>query len=142
MEILERLSRRQLEALIAVRRGQTREKGSSLNFVARELRVRPPSALARLTTLEQLNLVARHRGKSRLTPKGEACVAEYQRHHRVAEHLFQRLGLPLEATHAAALEVDLALSHRTVQEICGAGGHPKVCPHGQPISPCSPRERR
>ncbi|HYK92778.1 MAG TPA: metal-dependent transcriptional regulator [Thermoplasmata archaeon] len=136
MELLERLNRRQLETLTVVRKGQGEEKGASLNFVARTLRIRPPSALGRLTTLERLNLVTRYRGKSRLTPRGEACLSEYRRHHRVAESLFQRVGLTAEATHAAALEVDLAFSHRTIDQLCEAEGHPKECPHGEPIAPC------
>jgi len=138
MEQLERLSRRQVDTLIAVRRGDAGEKGASLNFIADELGVSPPSALGHLTTLESLNLVSRHRGKSRLTGRGEACLLEYQRHHRVAENLFQHLGLSVAHTHAAALEVDLALSHRTVNRLCEAEGHPKECPHGAPISPCQP----
>jgi DtxR family Mn-dependent transcriptional regulator len=136
MELLERLNRRQLEALTAVRKGQTEEKGASLNSIARTLRIRPPSALGRLTTLERLNLITRYRGKSRLTSRGEACLSEYRRHHRVAESLFQRVGLSLEATHNAALEIDLALSHRTIDRLCEAEGHPKECPHGEPIDPC------
>jgi Mn-dependent DtxR family transcriptional regulator len=138
MELLERLSRRQVETMIAVRRGEDEEKGTSLNSIARELGVRPPSALDHLTTLEGLNLVSRYRGKSRLTGRGEACLLEYHRHHRVAENLFRQLGLSVADTHAAALEVDLALSHRTVNRLCEAEGHPKECPHGAPISPCHP----
>ncbi|MGP8078042.1 MAG: metal-dependent transcriptional regulator [Thermoplasmata archaeon] len=136
MEMLERLSRRQVETLMAVRRGETPERGTSLNLIAQELRVRPPSALDHLTTLEKLNLVTRHRGKSRLTARGEGCLLEYQRHHRVAENLFERLGLSVADTHVAALEVDLALSHRTVNRLCEAEGHPSQCPHGEPILPC------
>jgi Mn-dependent DtxR family transcriptional regulator len=136
VELLERLSRRQVETLIAVRRGQVGERGASLNSIAHELGVRPPSALDHLTALEGRNLVSRHRGKSRLTGRGESCLLEYQRHHRVAENLFQRLGLSVAHTHAAALEVDLALSHQTVNRLCEAEGHPKECPHGAPISPC------
>lgn len=136
MELLERLSRRQVETLKAVRSGETAEKGTSLNLISRLLRIRPPSALDHLTTLEELNLVTRHRGKSRVTARGDACLREYQRHHRVAENLFQRLGLSAADTHAAALEVDLALSHRTVDRLCEAEGHPSECPHGEPILPC------
>jgi len=138
MELLEQLSRRQVDTLIAVRRGEAGTKGAALNFVAQELGVRPPSALDHLTSLEELGLVSRYRGKSRLTGRGEACLQEYQRHHRVAENLFQSLGLSVAHTHAAALEVDLALSHRTVNRLCEAEGHPKECPHGAPISPCQP----
>ena len=137
MEVLQRLSRRQLDTLVAVRRSESAPRGAPLNSIAAALRVRPPSALAHLTVLEKLGLVDRHRGKSRLTTRGVSCLGEYQRHHRVAENLFHRLGLSLEATHEAALEVDLALSHRTVERLCRAEGHPSECPHGEPIEPCS-----
>ena len=139
MELLERLSRRQVQTLIAVRRGETPERGASLNDVARALRMRAPSALEHLTALEALRLVSRFRGKSRLTARGQACLAEYQRHHRVAESLFQQLGLSAKDTHLAALEVDLALSHQTVDRLCAAEGHPQECPHGAPIAPCRSR---
>ena len=137
METLQRLTRRQLEALRIVAAKDVGGRGVALKAIAASLRVRPPSALARLGPLEELGLIARHRGKSRATPRGLACLAEYVRHHRVAESIFARAGLSAEATHEAALEVDLALSHRTVDEICEAEGHPTVCPHGDPIAPCS-----
>ena len=139
MEVLEQLGRRQIEALIAVRKGQSDERGAPLNFVARDLGISAPSALDRLTTLERLHLVVRYRGKTRLSPRGEAVLSEYRRHHRVAESLFQHLGLSADATHAAALEVDLAFSHSTIDRLCEAEGHPKECPHGEPIDPCSSR---
>ena len=136
MELLERLSRRQIDTLLAVRHGESPEKGASLNSIARQLQVSAPSALSHVTVLEQLGLVVRYRGKSRLTARGDSCLSEYRRHHRVAENLFQRLGLPAADTHAAALEVDLALSHRMVDRLCEAEGHPTECPHGEPIEPC------
>ncbi len=139
MEVLEKLDRRQIETLTAVRKGQNEVRGASLNFIADALGIRAPSALGRLTTLERLHLVTRYRGKTRLSAQGEACLLEYRRHHRVAESLFQHLGLSVDATHAAALEVDLAFSHRTIDRLCEAEGHPKECPHGEPIAPCSTR---
>jgi Mn-dependent DtxR family transcriptional regulator len=138
VETLQRLTRRQLEALRFVATHATEEHGIPLNTIAEGLGVRAPSALAHLGPLEELGLISRFRGKSAITRRGQTCLDEYLRHHRVAESLFARAGLPADATHAAALEVDLALSHRTVQEICEAEGHPKVCPHGRPIAPCSP----
>ncbi len=137
METLQRLTRRQVDALRLVARRDAGGPGVPLNAVAEGLGVTAPSALALLGPLESNGLIARFRGKSRLTSRGRSCLDEYLRHHRVAESLFARAGLPREATHAAALEVDLALSHRTVQEICEAEGHPSVCPHGRPIAPCS-----
>jgi DtxR family Mn-dependent transcriptional regulator len=103
--------------------------------------VSSPSALDHLTSLESFGLVVRYRGKSRLTPRGETCLLEYQRHHRVAENLFQQLGFSADETHHAALEVDLALSHRTVDRLCRASGHPDSCPHGEPILPCAEQSR-
>ena len=116
---------------------QCESRGASLKDIASGLHVRPPSALSHLGPLEELGLITRFRGKSRLTRRGFACLEEYRRHHRVAESLFSRAGLSADATCRAAREVDLALSHRTVEKICAAEGHPPVCPHGEPISPCS-----
>ncbi|HTT16786.1 MAG TPA: metal-dependent transcriptional regulator [Thermoplasmata archaeon] len=137
METLQRLTRRQLEALRCVARFGSQGRGIALNDIAHALGVRAPSALAHLGPLEELGLIQRFRGKSQVTRRGQTCLDEYLRHHRVAESLFARAGLSVDATHHAALEVDLALSHQTVQEICEAEGHPKVCPHGEPIAACS-----
>ncbi|HXW66798.1 MAG TPA: metal-dependent transcriptional regulator [Thermoplasmata archaeon] len=136
MEALRLLTRRQLETLQVVRSRETQERGASLKSIAAALRLTAPSALGHLTPLEALGLVERYRGKSRLTEKGRRTLLEYARHHRVAETLFGRLGLSPDATCAAAHEIDLALSHRTVEELCRAQRHPTECPHGEPITPC------
>jgi DtxR family transcriptional regulator, Mn-dependent transcriptional regulator len=140
METLERLTRRQVDVLRAIGPRETMERGVALKAIAASLNVRPPSALAHLTPLEELGLVERYRGKTRLTGRGRATLVEYARHHRVAETLFGRLGLSPEATCAAAREVDLSMSHKTVERICEAEGHPSVCPHGEPITACSSRK--
>jgi Mn-dependent DtxR family transcriptional regulator len=138
METLQRLTRRQVDALRSVGIRETPDRGVSLKATAASLKVRPPSALIHLTSLEALGLVQRHRGKSRLTPRGRHTFLEYQRHHRVAETLFGSLGLGPEETCAAAREIDLAISHRTIGEVCRAQQHPTFCPHGEPIEPCPP----
>jgi DtxR family transcriptional regulator, Mn-dependent transcriptional regulator len=140
METLERLTRRQVDVLRAIGPRETPEHGVSLKAIAGSLRVRSPSALGHLTPLEDLGLVERRRGKTRLTARGRATLVEYERHHRVAETLFGQLGLSPEATCQAAREVDLSLSHKTVEEVCAAEGHPSVCPHGEPILGCSSRK--
>lgn len=137
METLQRLTRRQVDALQSIGRLESLDRGVPLRATAESLGVRPPSALGYLTPLERMGLISRFRGKSRLTVKGRHTLVEYQRHHRVAESLFGQLGLAARDTCAAAREVDLAISHQTVERICAAEGHPSVCPHGAPISPCS-----
>jgi DtxR family transcriptional regulator, Mn-dependent transcriptional regulator len=136
VEILQQLTHRQVESLRIIAMRQSDARGASLKEIASGLHVRPPSALAHLGPLEGLGLITRFRGKSRLTEKGSRTLHEYQRHHRVAETLFGNLGLGPDATCAAAHEIDLAMSHRTVDEICRAQQHPAACPHGAPILPC------
>jgi Mn-dependent DtxR family transcriptional regulator len=144
METLQRLTRREVDALLSVGARETPARGVSLKATALSLRVQPPSALTHLTALEEMGLIERHRGKSRLTVKGRTTLSEYRRHHRVAETLFGSLGLRPDETCVAAREIDLALSHRTVEEVCRAQQHPLECPHGEPIAPChdptAPRE--
>jgi Mn-dependent DtxR family transcriptional regulator len=136
MEVLTQLTRRQLDTLQTVGAREIPERGVPLKRIAADLGLSAPSALGHLTPLEELGLVERHRGKSRLTGRGRRTLLEYQRHHRVAETLFGRLGLPASESCAAAREIDLAISHRTVEEVCRAQDHPVECPHGAPIGPC------
>jgi Mn-dependent DtxR family transcriptional regulator len=137
VETLQKLTRRQVETLQSIGAYETPERGAPLNRIAASLHMSAPSALGHVTPLEGLGLVERYRGKSRLTTKGTRTLLEYQRHHRVAESLFGSLGLAPSETCAAAREIDLAISHRTVEEVCRAQEHPSTCPHGAPIAACS-----
>lgn len=137
METLEKLTRRQVEALQSIGFLETPERGAPLKQIAASMHVTAPSALGYLTPLEGHGLVERYRGKSRLTSRGRGTLLEYQRHHRVVESLFASLGLPPTETCTAAREVDLAISHRTVEQVCRARAHPTTCPHGEPIPACS-----
>ncbi len=137
METLQQLTRRQIDALRSIGSEETPDHGVPLKVTAASLKVRPPSALGYLTPLESMGLIARYRGKSRLTPRGRSTLLEFQRHHRIAESLFGNLGLSPSEVCRAAQEVDLALSHLTIERLCDAEGHPSVCPHGEPIPPCS-----
>jgi len=141
VETLQRLTRRQLDTLRTIGAKETPDRGVSLKLIASTLGLTPPSALGHLTPLEVLGLVERYRGKSRLTSRGRGTLLEYQRHHRVAETLFGRLGLSSDESCAAAHEIDLAISHRTVEEVCRAEQHPTACPHGEPIAPCHTASR-
>ena len=137
METLQKLTRRQLETLQSIGSLETPDRGAPLKRIAASMHVSAPSALGHLTPLEELGLVDRYRGKSRLTDRGRGTLLEYRRHHRVVESLFSSLGLPPSETCAAAREIDLAISHRTVEEVCRAQAHPAICPHGEPIPACS-----
>ena len=139
MEALARLHRRQVEALRAIATRSLLPAGVPLSVVARSLRISPPSALGHLRILESMRLVMRRGGKTRLTPRGWITLREYERHHRLAESLFASLGWKARDACRAAREIDLALTHTTVERLCDTQGHPRRCPHGRPISPCIPR---
>lgn len=139
MELLERLTRRQVDTLRALKDDKAARTGVHLSRVAEILAISAPSALAHLTALESLGLVDRYRGRSRLTPKGQSCLLEYERHHRIVERMFDRMGLPRERLCEAAREVDLSIGHATIERLCVADGHPGTCPHGEPIPRCPHR---
>lgn len=141
MELLQRLTRKQLDTLQRVDRFETEARGAALNDLARSLRVRPPTALAHLTALAELGLVVRSHGKTRLSGRGHACLREYIRHHRVAETVFAEAGLSAEDACVAAHEIDMGLSHNIVEKVCRSERHPATCPHGEPIDPCGSAER-
>jgi Mn-dependent DtxR family transcriptional regulator len=138
MEILQKLTRRQVETLQAILGKETPERGVSHEVIASSLKLTAPSALGHLTPLEELGLVARCRGKSRLADRGRLTLPEYQRHHRVAETLFGRLGLLPDETCTSAREIDLVILHHTVEEVCRAQEHPAACPRGESIAPGHP----
>ena len=141
METLQKLTRRQLDALQVIQEIESPERGARLGDIASRLKITSPSTLTHLTALEKLNLVERYRGKTRLTPTGAGCLLEYQRHHRIVERMFAKVGYPSDRICDAAREVDLSIDHATVERICQAEGHPDVCPHGEPIPSCPEKKQ-
>lgn len=136
MEVLHRLTRKQLTVLEKISIYRETDNGVSLKMLAASLRIQPPSALFHVRALQNEGLVGRRAGKTWITKKGVNCISEYRRHHRIAELMFTKLSFAPEDACRAALEIDLALTHATVEKVCSAEGHPSSCPHGEPIGPC------
>lgn len=139
MEDLQKLTKKQLTTLQVINDKSDSSKGVSLKTIASELSIKPPSALELVRALETLGLVKRTSGKTRLSGSGKKCLEEYNRHHRIAEILFSHFLSP-EECHKAANEIDLSISHEVVDMICAAEGHPRTCPHGNPIKTCDSEE--
>lgn len=137
MEVLQRLTRKQVTVLEKISHYQGSDSGVPLKTLAESMKIRPPSALIHVRVLQNEGLVGRRAGKTWITRKGVSCISEYRRHHRIAEMMFTNLSFAPEDACRAALEIDLALTHATVEKVCGAEGHPSACPHGEPIAPCS-----
>jgi putative ABC transport system ATP-binding protein len=94
-----------------------------------------------VTRLADRGLLVVRESDVALTPRGESRARDVIRRHRLAERLFTDtfsiLGSEAD-THACKFEH--IISPELDQKICAFLGHPKTCPHGNPIppGPCCP----
>lgn len=92
-----------------------------------------PRMLARMSSLR---LVELNNGEVRLTPGGTRRARDVVRRHRLAERLFKDTFSIEEAeAHNQACRFEHIISPELDQRICTFLGHPKTCPHGNPIPP-------
>jgi Mn-dependent DtxR family transcriptional regulator len=92
-----------------------------------------------LGRMADLKLVEVHEGEVRLTERGEGRARDVIRRHRLAERLFTdtfAIGDP--EAHSQACKFEHIISPELDQKICTFLGHPRTCPHGNPIprGPC------
>jgi putative ABC transport system ATP-binding protein len=114
----------QLERLRA-----TGESGK-LSAVAEE------SASRVLSRMADLDLVALHDGEAQLTPAGSQRARDVVRRHRLAERLFKdTFAVDETEAHTQACRFEHIISPELDARICTFLGHPKTCPHGNPIPP-------
>jgi putative ABC transport system ATP-binding protein len=106
--------------------------------------VDPARTLGRMA---DLSLVEVHGADVQLTPRGENRARDVVRRHRLAERLFtDTFAVDDSTAHTQACKFEHIISSELDQKICTFLGHPKTCPHGNPIPPgpcCSnhPMER-
>ena len=95
--------------------------------------VDPVRTLARMA---DLRLVEVRDAEVRLTERGENRARDVIRRHRLAERLFTdtfAIGDP--EAHSQACKFEHIISPELDQRICTFLGHPRTCPHGNPIPP-------
>ena len=88
-----------------------------------------------LKHLAQLNLVSYtpYYG-ARLSPMGEKIALEVIRHHRLLElYLTQAMGYSWDQVDAEAEKLEHHISEEFEARIDALLGHPRICPHGDPI---------
>ncbi len=103
--------------------------------LARQLKVVPGSVTNTVEGLERRSLVKHkpYRGV-KLTKKGRKLALNVLRRHRLAERLLiDVLKLEWHRVHEAACRLEHALSTDILKPLDKALGHPKSCPHGNPI---------
>src|SRR5271155_3486548 len=94
------------------------------------------SASRTLSRMSERHLVEMQNGEAQLTPVGSQRARGVVRRHRLAERLFKD---PFSANdteaHTQACRFEHIISPELDQRICTFLGHPKTCPHGNPIPP-------
>jgi DtxR family Mn-dependent transcriptional regulator len=94
-----------------------------------------------LGRMADLHLVELRGADVELTPRGENRARDVVRRHRLAERLFlDTFAVDDSVAHAQACKFEHIISPELDQKICEFLGHPKTCPHGNPIPPgtCCP----
>jgi DtxR family Mn-dependent transcriptional regulator len=123
--------------------GKMEELGErvSTSFLARELRVAPPSVTEMLKRLSDRGLVSHEpRGEIALTEEGRALARSVMRRHRLWERfLHDVLGMHADRVHDEACKLEHATSPAVEQELERALGDTAACPHGRAIPPAVDR---
>lgn len=113
-----------------------RRKGSARTMdLAHYLNVVPGSVTNTIEGLERRGLVTRepYRGV-KLTEKGRKLALDVLRRHRLAERLLTDiLHLDWSEVHEPACRLEHAITADIVKPLEKILGHPKTCPHGNPI---------
>jgi putative ABC transport system ATP-binding protein len=104
---------------------------------AGKLPLMPEEPAARvLSRMADLRLVALQNGEAQLTPAGSARARDVVRRHRLAERLFKdTFAIEDSEAHTQACKFEHIISPELDARICTFLGHPKTCPHGNPIPP-------
>jgi putative ABC transport system ATP-binding protein len=104
----------------------------------------PSRLLARMADLRLVELngakngdaLPRHSGEVRLTETGSRRARDVVRRHRLAERLFtDTLAIEDAEAQLQACRFEHLITPELDQRICSFLGHPKTCPHGNPIPP-------
>jgi len=89
-----------------------------------------------LGRMTDLHLVDLQNGEAQLTPVGSKRARDVVRRHRLAERLFKdTFSFDESELHTQACKFEHIISPELDQRICTFLGHPKTCPHGNPIPP-------
>jgi DtxR family Mn-dependent transcriptional regulator len=103
--------------------------------LVRLLKVVPGSVTNTIESLERRGLVLHEPYKGvKLTEKGRKVALKVLRRHRLAERLLTDvLHLDWSKVHGMACRLEHAITKDMVKPLEKALGHPKTCPHGNPI---------
>ena len=123
------------EYLAAIYRLEQKTGFARTTELARQLEVVPGSVTNTVERLERRGLITHepYRGV-KLTEKGHKIALNVLRKHRLAERLLTDiLQLDWSEAHALACKLEHAIVPDLIKPLEKTLGHPKTCPHGNPI---------
>jgi DtxR family Mn-dependent transcriptional regulator len=87
-----------------------------------------------LSALDTDGLITLEGESVHLTPKGKDRAGQVVRRHRLAERLLvDVLNIPVQQAEEGACEFEHILAPQVTESVCTLLGHPRECPHGEPI---------
>jgi putative ABC transport system ATP-binding protein len=95
-----------------------------------------------VTRLTELGMLELRESQVKFTPRGEIRARDIVRRHRLAERLLtDTFSIADSEADSHACKFEHIISPELDQRICTFLGHPKTCPHGNPIPPgsCCPQ---
>lgn len=123
------------EYLEAIYRLQERSGVARTSEIVKMLKVAPGTVTNTVKRLEKGGLITHVPYKGvKLTEKGRKLALQVIRRHRLSERLLtDLLHMDWDKAHEAACGLEHALTEDIIEKLEKALGHPKTCPHGNPI---------
>jgi len=123
------------EYLEAIYRLQEKSDVARTSELVKMLNVVPGTVTNTVARLEKESLIVHEPYKGvKLTEKGRRIALRIVRKHRLSERLLTDvLNVEWEKAHNAACQLEHGVSDEIAKKIEKALGHPKTCPHGNPI---------
>jgi len=123
------------EMLEQVQRLQDASGAARTKMLGKRLHVTLGTVTNNLSRLQRFGLVKRVRyGGTRLTGEGRNIALRVLRRHRLLERLLTDiLRVPWNKAHDAACRLEHSIDDDVTDAIENVLGHPKTCPHGNPI---------
>jgi len=135
MQTIKKVTETTEEYLEAIYKLQGKGENARTMDLVRLLKVVPGSVTNTIERLEKEGFVTHEPYKGvKLTEKGKSVALQVIRRHRLCERLLTDvLCVEWENVHDAACKLEHAFTQDIINKLEKALGHPRTCPHGNPI---------
>ena len=128
-----KISRRELNYLLAVKKYNDEGKPAKLSWISKDLNISPASAYEEIQHLENKGLLQKTEKGIYLTTEGIDAINSLIKAHRVIETLLVKMGIPTDEACKYSQQFDCYVPEEVVEKIYEFLGKPDKCPHGEKI---------